>query len=453
MNMTSRKRLYLLFFLVFLFQMGFGLVTPVLPLYADSFGLGEIAVGWVIAIYGVARVIADLPAIWLARRIGNAWAIAVGALMLAVGSLFSGLASSYEWLLVHRFISGAGAAITLVIGQSMVASNPGPYSRGKALSLYQGFFLAGVSCGPFAGGLMADHLGMRAPFFAYAALAVAVAALAAAQLHRAEKRELEEAPAGTGQSHEAGQARVSDSPRSAGCHPDASGHLQPSLGQSLMQIARDVPFLLISLLTLLQHFTRTGGVNGLIPLHGANALALSSAQIGYVMAASGAINLAAVFVTGGLSDRLGRKTLIVPASLMIAACLGVFACAPSFGWFMLGGVLWGLGAGISGPVAAAYVTDRVKGNDHGSAMALYRMLSDFGYIAGPLMLGAISEWYGIAAALIATAVLYLLCTLVFHVFSPETAGRRAPSHFRNPAVCKAAGSQAPGKPAGSATSK
>jgi MFS family permease len=401
--MEAKQRLYLLFFAIFIFQMGFGIVTPILPLYADSFGLNTIAVGWVIAIYGVARVIADLPAVWLARLIGNPYAMAVGAVCLSVGSLLCGLAESYEGLLMSRFVAGAGSAITLVVGQSMVASNPGPFSRAKAISYYQGFFLAGVSLGPLLGGTMAGAFGIRAPFFLYAGIALFVAVIAVIFLQRADKRE-RLAVANSGGGHGGGIL----------AHEN-----EVSLWRSFLIIGRDVPFILISVLTLLQHFTRTGGINGLVPLHGTEVLHLSAAQIGYVMTVSGLINLAIVFVTGGLSDRWGRKALIVPSGIVIAASLLAFAFAQNYVWYLVAGLLWGLGAGISGPVSAAYVTDRVKGNNYESAMALYRMLSDVGYIIGPLLLGVFSQLYDIATALIATAVLFLISTWVFNRFSPD----------------------------------
>jgi MFS family permease len=396
--MGSKQQLYLIFFCIFIFQMGLGIVTPVLSVYSKSFHIGEIGVGWIIAIYGLARVIADIPAAGMARKIGNPYAMAVGAICLSVGSALCGIASGYGSLLTYRFIAGAGAGITLVVGQSMVAANPGPFSRSKAMAYYQGFFLAGTSIGPLLGGSIAGSFGERAPFFVYAGLAFCVAILAFWLLQRAGKR-------------------ADDSAMKS--ETDKAVHVI-SLGQSLRFLARDVPFLLIAMLTLLQHFIRTGGINGIIPLHEVGSLNISTAQIGYVMSLGGFINLAMVFIAVGLSDRLGRKTLIVPAYFMIAASLLAFSFAANYSWFLIGGILWGLGAGMSGSISAIYATDRVKGEDYGSAMALYRMLSDIGYVIGPLLLGIVSQLYSIPTALTTTSIVVILCTIVFAKFSPET---------------------------------
>ena len=72
-------------------------------------------------------------------------------LVLTVGSVMTAFAGSLAELLAYRFVAGAGAAVTLVVGQAMAAAIPGPYSRGRAISLYHAAFLAAKQTPVFFG--------------------------------------------------------------------------------------------------------------------------------------------------------------------------------------------------------------------------------------------------------------------------------------------------------------
>jgi DHA1 family multidrug resistance protein-like MFS transporter len=389
---SDRARLYLLFLQIFVFQAGFGLVVPVLPLYAREFGLGPAGIGVVIGVYGLARVLADLPAAWLATRIGHGRAMGVGALILTVGSALTGLAGDLPELLLWRFVTGIGAATTLVVGQSMAAAHPEPFSRPRAIAYYQSAFLAGVGLGPILGGPLADAVGLQAPFFAYAALSGVVGLTGL----------LARVP--TGHARGAGASNR---------HTSARGYLV---------MLRDLPFLFASLITLMMHFTRTGALEGMAPLLGAEQFLMTTTHIGVALGLNGLSNLVVTFASARLAERVDGTALLIPGSLLQVSSLAVFALGSHPALFVAAAVLWGCGTGLTGPVTAIYVAERSGGDVTGS-LALYRMLSDIGYLAGPLLMG-------LSATQVGTPVTFLWCAglilAVVAAFRWVTARRRAP---------------------------
>jgi MFS family permease len=76
--------------------------------------------------------------------------------------------------------------------------------------------------------------------------------------------------------------------------------------------------------------------------------------------------------------------------------------------------------GVSGAAPAAYAADVAPPGMNAAAMSAYRMLSDLGYVVGPIALGAITDVFGVETALAGTAVLLVAVALLFARFAPET---------------------------------
>src|SRR5581483_400058 len=123
------------------------------------------------------------------------------------------------------------------------------------------FFLVGVGLGPAPGGILADHLGIRAPFIAYTLFSAAACGLALV-LIRETKPQATERPF---------QAAVPDS--------DAG----TTGAERLRDVSRGVPFLLIGAVSFAQVFGRTGALFTMVPLLGQERIGLSASQIGYTL--------------------------------------------------------------------------------------------------------------------------------------------------------------------------
>jgi len=384
---------------IFLTQLGFGGIVPVVPLYAREFGVSQAAIGLTIAVYGLARFLVSVPTGWLADRLGRRWTLVLGEAATGVGNLLCGLSGTYEQFLVFRFVAGAGSAMVLVSGQIALADVATPGNRGRVMGIYQGVFLFAVGFGPLPGGLLAERLGLSAPFLAFALLGALAGVVAFTRVPetRGLREKKEKAEPGKGD----------------GARP------LPLLRQLRALFSR-VGFILISLVSFAQFFSRTGAIFTVVPVLGAVKLGLKPDQLGTGFTLVSLLNLGMVYLTGVLADRFGRKTVIVPSNLLTVVSMVGLALAPDYGWFVASLALWGIAGGVAGAVPAAYAADMAPPGMNALTMSTFRMVSELGYVVGPLLLGWISDLFGGETSLFATAGIFAATSALFAFLAPET---------------------------------
>lgn len=371
-------------------QLGFGSVVPVLPLYAESFGVSTSAIGLSIGAYGLARLFVSAPAAQISDRFGRRHALALGGIVTALGNLWCGLAGSYPEFVLARFIAGAGAGLIVTTGQIVLADITTPERRGRVMAIYQGVFIFAAGVGPLPGGLLAERGGLAAPFTAYAVAGTLAGLLAWFAV--AETRER--------------GANARRGPR-------------PPLAAQALLLARHRGFALACLISLANAAARTGGLFNLVPLIG-NDLGLAVDAIGFAMAAGSVLGLAVAYPAGMMVDRFGRKAVIAPATVIAGFSMLLFCVAPGYLWFVAASLAWGIASGVGGAAPATYAADSAPPGMNAVTMSMFRMVGDIGYVAGPLVLGFAADLYGAGPALVGVAALLALAGLGFAAFAPET---------------------------------
>jgi MFS family permease len=331
---------------------------------------------------------------WLGRRP----TLAIGGLTSAVGNLWCAWATGYPEFIVARFVAGVGAGLILTTGQVVLADISTPERRGRTISIYQGTFLFAVGIGPFPGGLLAEHFGLSAPFAAYGVASLIATAVAWFGVH--ETRDLAHASAGQGLS-------------------------RPPLAQQMSALLSKIGFVLVSLISLMNAVVRTGGLFAVVPVLVTAQLGLSVSALGFAMMLGSVSGLAAAYPAGWLTDRLGRKAVIVPATILTGASMLLFCFASSYLWFVTACIVWGVASSVGGAAPAAYAVDSAPPGMNASAMGLFRMTGDAGYVIGPLALGLIADAWGPIAALVVSAALIISIGVAFAAAAPETYSHRA----------------------------
>jgi MFS family permease len=124
--------------------------------------------------------------------------------------------------------------------------------------------------------------------------------------------------------------------------------------------------------------------------------------------------------TGVLSDRVGRKPLIVAGMAVQAVGIGVTALGGGFWHFAAGGVLIGLGTAMVYPTLLAAIGDVAHPSWRASAVGVYRLWRDLGYAIGALVAGVTADAFGLAAAIWIVAALTLLSGVVAALRMSET---------------------------------
>jgi MFS family permease len=373
-------------------QLGFGSIVPALALYARSFGVAQSAIGLAIAVYGLARFLVAVPAGRLADHLGRRSTLAIGGLVSSLGNVLCALAPTYPAFVGARFVAGAGAALVLTTGLIVLADISTPSNRGRMMSVYQGVFIFAVGIGPFPGGLLATHWGLAAPFLAYAATSLVASAVAWLAIPE------------TRPARPAGEVEGSEIPFRAQLR--------------LLTVHRG--FLLVSLIAFVNAVARTGALFNIIPIMARDRLALDPDRIGFGLALASVVGLALAYPAGVLVDRYGRKIIIVPATILSGVSLLLFLMAPTYAWFLVACAAWSVAMGISGAAPAAYAADTAPAGMNAAALGTYRMLSDLGYVVGPIALGLTADLAGANAALAATAIMLTAVALLFAQLAPET---------------------------------
>jgi MFS transporter, DHA1 family, multidrug resistance protein len=373
-------------------QLGFGAIVPVIALYARAFGVLQSAIGVAIAVYGLARFLVAMPVGKLTDVLGRRSALALGGLVTAAGNLFCAYAPNFATFVAARFVAGAGAALVLIAAQIVLADITTPERRGRVMAIYQGVFLFAVGVGPYPGGLLAEHFGLAAPFVVYAAAGTLVSVIAWLQI---------------------------PDTRATRASAEAATALPPFSAQVRLLTAHSA-FLLVSLVGFMSAVVRTGALFNVVPVLARDRLLLGTDRIGFGLALSSVVGLALAYPAGVLVDRYGRKIVIVPATVAAGLSMLVFLAAPSYAWFLAGCVVWSIAVGVSGAAPAAYAADVAPPGMNAAAMSTYRMLSDLGYVVGPIALGVVTDLFGADTALTMSAVLMILVAALFAHFAPET---------------------------------
>jgi MFS transporter, DHA1 family, multidrug resistance protein len=379
-------------------QLGFGAMVPALPLYASSFGVSASAIGLAVAAYGFARFLAIFPGGRLADSWGRRPVLAIAGLISAIGSFWCAEAHSFVEFILARCVAGAGAGVILTIGQIVLADISPPNRRGRNIATYQAAFLFGFGVGPFPGGLLAGSYGLAAPFLMTGVASLLTTAIA--------------------------WFLVSETRTARTSAADSGKAAEIPFVRQMLKLLSHRGFLLVSLISLMNAVVRTGGLFALIPLLATTTLGLSVTQIGFAMMVSGVCGFVAAYPAGWLTDRIGRKAVIVPSTVLTGLSMVLFCYAPSYAWFIAASIVWSVSTSISSSAPAAYVADTAPVGMNASAMTTYRMTADAGYVLGPPGLGLLADLTSTTVAIISASIVLVSIGAIFAVAPPD---RRNPA--------------------------
>jgi len=172
MNLSSIKKrspLVLIFCTIFLDLVGFGIVIPVLPLYAERFGASPLGVGLLLAIYSLMQCLFAPVLGQLSDRIGRRPVLLVSVIGTSFGFLLMGLSKTLSLLFVARVIDGITGG-NISTAQAYIADVTPHSERSRGMGLIGAAFGLGFIFGPAIGGVL-SHVSLGAPFLFASALA------------------------------------------------------------------------------------------------------------------------------------------------------------------------------------------------------------------------------------------------------------------------------------------
>jgi MFS family permease len=380
----------------FCVALGFGIVAPVLPVFARSFDVSATQASAVIAIFALVRFIAAVPAGWLNDRLGERLVLAVGIGIVAASSFLAGLSNSYVQLLALRGVGGFGSAMFTVSSLALLLRVTEPNQRGRAAGAFQGGFLLGGITGPAIGGLVVAW-SIRAPFFVYAATLTVAVIVVVTLLARVQ---------------------LSDHPESE--TPEAV--TSPETGwQSLRRALRSRPYVTALAVNLGNGFVAFGLRAALVPLFVTEALRYGPTWVGFGFLVAAGVQGLLLLPAGRVADTRGRRTALVIGTAAVTTGMLVLAFVENIVGFFVTMAVLGFGSAFLGSAPAAVVGDVVGEGRRGTIVAAFQMTSDLGAIAGPLTAGLIYDSTGSFTLAFLTGAFVSMIGFALAVTMPETA--------------------------------
>ena len=172
------QQIWILIASTFLIAVGFGLIVPVLPQFARSFGVGATAASVVVSAFAFFRLVAAPAGGRLVARLGERPVYLSGLLLVSGSTAATGFAQIYTQLLVFRGLGGIGSTMFTVSALAMIVRLAPPAIRGRVSAAWASTFLIGAILGPVLGGLLGGF-GLRVPFLVYAGMLLLAALVVA----------------------------------------------------------------------------------------------------------------------------------------------------------------------------------------------------------------------------------------------------------------------------------
>jgi MFS transporter, DHA1 family, multidrug resistance protein len=358
--------------------------SPVLPRFAESLGAAPELIGMVVAASTVTGVLFKLPAGALSDILGRRRVMLLGAVFFAVPPFVYPIVKDAGALLALRFVHGFATAIFAPVASAYVAGL-GEAGRGVRLGWFSSANDLGATAGPLVGGLI---LYATASFVASYLLVGLLGVLALGVALLVPKTETEITPAESSVAARAAEFR--DGLRDVITTP-------PVLAAAAAEATMYLGF---------------GAFLGFLPLY-ARTVGLNDAAIAVVLAVQLTIAVLAKPVTGNLSDRLGRKPMIVFGLFASAAALPLIFRMTSFAGLVVVVPLLGLGVAAVTPATNALIADLVAARRLGTGMGVFGTIWDIGEAAGPILAGILIGQIGYEPAFDVIAAIIAVIALAF----------------------------------------
>jgi len=351
--------------------------TPVLPLFALSLRATPAEIGWIVMASTIPGILVSYPAGALSDYLGKQ-RVLLASLVVFATAPFLYLVIETAWqLMAVRFYHGFATAIFGTVASAAIAER---YTADRAarLSAYSSVTIVGRSIAPFLGGTLISLANFHAVYIACAISGVL--ALAVGLLLR------------------------------DGTPPQTTKLELPHFWASLKTVLRDRGIMLVSLVEAAQYLV-FGAIEAFLALFAAS-IGIPAWQIGVILGVQLVSIVFAKPLMGRVSDRVGRRRVILPGLLIGAASVMLIPFAPSFIGLTVLSLVFGLGFAMVTSSTTALVADLTRDGRYGSSMGVLRTVMDVGQSIGPVLTGFMVGVAGYGSAFTLLAAILVLAALM-----------------------------------------
>jgi MFS family permease len=368
---------------VFSSMLGAGIISPLLPIYAESLGATGIWIGVIFAGFSISRAI-FMPIIGRAsdRRGRRKIFLCIGLFAYALISLGYVWANSVSDLTLIRLFHGSAAGMIIPIAQAYVGDLSPEGEEGTWMGYFNAAFFTGFGFGPLMGGVLTDHFGMNTAFYTMGALNLLAFTLALSPLPEV---------------HQKGGVR---------------GNPQTSFSQMMESgmIRGLVSFRLINALG-------RGAFSCFLPIFAGSYLGLTPTQIGAVLAINILLMALLQPFCGRLADRFSKRKLVIIGSLIDLITLSLVPLMQDFPQLVALCIFGSISRALALPAASGLTVEEGRKYGMGSAMGIFTMAMSLGMAGGPIISGQVYDSWGISSVFFIGACFSLLGTWLFIWFT------------------------------------
>ena len=352
--------------------------TPVLPLFSHALGANPAEIGWIVMASTIPGILISFPAGALSDHLGKRRILLTALIVFATAPFLYLLVSEVWQLIIVRFYHGFATAIFGTVASATIAEK---YSNGRAekLSAYSSATIIGRSVAPFLGGFL-----ISLASFDMVYLACGISAVLALLL---------------------GFFLPQDT------QPLLPGTARPPFIKSLRIVLQDRKILAVSLVEAAQYLV-FGAIEAFLALF-ASSLGIPAWEIGIIL---GAQLLSIVFIKpimGSISDRIGRKYVILPGLTGAGLSVLLLPHVPNTIGLTLLSASFGIGFAAVTSSTSALVADLTKNGGYGSSMGVLRTIMDIGQSIGPALTGWMVGVYGYTPAFSVLGSILLMTAILF----------------------------------------
>lgn len=379
--MLERKRaLPILFAVMFLVMVGFGIIIPVLPFYAETIGASPLVLGWLMAVYSLMQLL--FAPIWgrVSDRIGRKPVIMIGILGLALSFFLMGLSSALWMLFAARVIGGILSAANMPTVMAYVADITSAEDRGKGMGVVGAATGLGFVFGPALGGVF-SKMSLNMPFYIAGILALLTFFLVLFVLNESLPKE------------------------NRGLKKNEKSSVWVALQGSQ------------SILYFLQLFISLSlsGLEATFAYFAAAKAGLGAVELGYIFMIMG---LAGALVQGGLVGRMTKRFgegFVIQIGIIVSATgFGLMLLVDNFTTAAIYLTIFGIGNGVIRPSVSALLT-KTSSTGHGSTTGLLSSFDSLGRIAGPPLGGWLFN-ITIGLPYISGIILSILAFMLYRIY-------------------------------------
>ena len=396
LKLLSRyTQLFPLSFAVFVSMLGFGLVMPLLPIYASDFGATGIQLGLLTGSFAITRTITSFLGGWLADKVGRKTPVIVGLLAYSVVMTLYGFSQDVNQLILLRGLQGLASGVVWPVISVMVADVALPEDRSKAMGLYEMMLFLGRVVGPGLGGVLADVFTKAVPFFFCGILAFLSMILVAFSVQETFRNK------GIIEKHQ----------------KDSKHPPKPNFGTSANSgfLRKMTPyprtFLGLCIAVLIVSFS-SSLIQPVLSVFAEEKLGISVAGVGVLFSVMGAVMLVTALPIGSVADRTGRKPVFILGKIVDAVSTVLIILSGGFWPLLFVMMLRGFGRAASNPSITAMFSSLVPASRRGKSMGVFNVFRNIGLVVGSTIGGFLWDVSSTESPFIACAIVTLVGVII-----------------------------------------